>query len=166
MHWLTAVLIVVEGGFFLVQLFYFLSRPADKPRLWYLILLGLLIKFNLANGFLPDPSWCLNIKLQYMIAYGFAYLAGAYFPFYFYKAYGLRELRFHATWGVCLFTLLPYLIFDVILYALNGKLVPDQELGVLIPAVYGLVILGVMLRAIIRKYRTGGKLRQFRLAGS
>lgn len=162
MHWLTAVLIVIEGGFFLVQLFYFLSRPSDKPRLWYLILLGLLIKFNLSNGLLPDPFWHLNIKVQYMIAYGFAYLMGAYFPFYFYKAYELKELRFHAVWGVSIFLLLPYLVFDVILYALDGRLMPDRELGVIIPGIYGLVVLVAMLRAIVKKYEVTGKRRQYR----
>ncbi|MES2277923.1 MAG: LuxR C-terminal-related transcriptional regulator [Bacteroidota bacterium] len=162
MHWLTAVLIFIEFNFFVVQLYHFLNRPTDRQRLWYLLLLGLLIKFNVSNSLLPDPSFKLDIRVQYMIAYGFAYLTGAYFPFYFYKAYGLKELRFHATWGVTLFTLLPYLIFNVLIYALNGKLVPDRELGVLVPAAYGLVVLGLMLRAIFRKFRLGGNSRQFR----
>jgi DNA-binding CsgD family transcriptional regulator len=162
MHWLTLVLILIESYLFAVQLFHFLTRPGDRQRLWYLVLLGLLIKFNISNGLLPDPSWSLNIRVQYMIAYGFAYLMGAYIPYYFYKSYHLKELRFHATWGVTLFILFPYLIFDVILYAINGKLMPDRELGVFVPAVYGIVILTAMLRAIIRKFKATGKLRQYR----
>ncbi|WP_214072603.1 helix-turn-helix transcriptional regulator [Mucilaginibacter sp. dw_454] len=162
MHWLTAVFIIIESYLFAVQLFHFLNQPQDRRRLWYLILLGLLIKFNIANGLFPDPSWRMDIKLQNMIAYGFAYLMGAYFPFYFYKAYRLQQLRFHATWGVFLFLILPYLLFDVILYALNDKLIPDRELGVLIPGTYGLVVLAVMLRAIIKKHKDGGDIAQYR----
>jgi DNA-binding CsgD family transcriptional regulator len=162
MHWLTAVFIGVETVLFFIQLFHYLNRPYDRQRLWYLLLLGLLIKFNVANGFFPDPAFPINIKLQVMIAYGFAYLMGAYFPFYFYKAYGLKSLRFYATWGVCLFLLLPYLIFDVILYALNGSLVPDRELGVIIPAIYGLVVLIAMLQAIVKKYNNSGYVLQYR----
>ncbi|EHQ24620.1 helix-turn-helix transcriptional regulator [Mucilaginibacter paludis] len=162
MHWLTAVLIGVETILFFVQLFHFLNRPGDRQRLWYLLLLGLLIKFNISNGLLPDPSWGMDLRVQYMIAYGFAYLMGAYIPFYFYKVYRLEGLRFYATWGVGLFTLLPYLVFDVVAYALNNDLVGDRELGVLVPAAYGLIVLAVMLRAIISKFRATGKRRQFR----
>jgi DNA-binding CsgD family transcriptional regulator len=162
MHWLTLALLLLESYLFAVQLFHFLNRPRDRQRLWYLILLGLLITFNIANGLLPDPSFHLDIKVQNMIAYGAAYLAGAYFPFYFYKAYGLKELRFHATWGVSLFAFVPYVVFDIVIYAINGRLIPDRELGVLIPGAYGLLVLAVMLRAIIGKYKTTGKLRQYR----
>jgi DNA-binding CsgD family transcriptional regulator len=162
MHLLTAIFTGVETILFFVQFFHFLNRPLDRQRLWYLILLGLLIKFNIANGLFPDPAWQLNIKIQNMIAYGFAYLMGAYFPFYFYKAYRLTSLRFHATWGVALFLLVPYVLFDVVLYALNGKLIPDRELGVLIPGTYGLVVLVVMFRAIVRKYQDSGDLAQYR----
>src|SRR3569833_3024023 len=162
MHWLTAVLIGIETILFFIQFFHFLNRPKDKQRLWYLILLGLLAKFNLANGLFPDPTWTMSIKLQNMIAYGFAYLMGAYIPFYCYKSFELKSLRFHATWGVTLFTLVPYVVFDVVLYALNSQLIPDRELGVIIPAAYGLILLTAMLRAIIRKYKLTGKLRQYR----
>jgi len=162
MHWLTLVLILIESYLFVVQFFHFLNRPKDRQRLWYLVLLGLLIQFNVANGLFPDPSWCIDIKLQVMIAYGAAYVMGAYIPFYFYKSYGLKPLRFHATWGVSIFTFGPYVIFDVILYAYNGKLIPDRELGVVIPAIYGLVVLTAMFRAIRRKYQLTGKLRQYR----
>ncbi len=162
MHWLPLVLIIIESYLFMVQLFHCLSRPEDRQRLWYLLLLGLLIKFNISNGLLPDPSWGVNIKVQYMIADGFAYLMGAYFPYYFYKAYHLKTLRFHATWGVTLFILSPYFVFDVALYALNGRLDADRELGVVIPAAYGIVVLAAMLRAVIRKYKATGRLRQYR----
>jgi DNA-binding CsgD family transcriptional regulator len=162
MHWLTAVFIGIETILFFIQLFHYLNRPHDRQRLWYLLLLGLLIKFNVANGLFPDPAFPINIKLQIMIAYGFAYLMGAYFPFYFYKAYHLKSLRFYATWGVCLSLLLPYLIFDVILYALNGSLIPDRELGVIVPAIYGVIVLIAMLRAIMKKYKEGGHVLQYR----
>jgi len=161
MHGLTAVLICLETIFFFFQLYHYLARPHDKQRGLYLILLFLLLHFNLSNGLFPDPSFPLHIKLQYMTAYGFAYLLGAYFPYYMYKVYRLPDLRFHATWGVVLFVLLPYALFDVVVYGVNGRLVPDREIGVLIPALYGLVVLGFMLKAIRKKYRATGDRRQY-----
>jgi DNA-binding CsgD family transcriptional regulator len=161
MHWLTLLFIVLEFSLFTTQLFHFLNRPEDKQRLWYLILLGLLIKFNIANGLFPDPSLRLDMHVQILLADGFAYLMGAYIPFYFFKAYGLTQLRWHATRGVLLFILLPYLLF-VAVYLANNQLIPDREWSVMVPAIYGIVILLVMLRAIILKYRETGKKRIFR----
>jgi DNA-binding CsgD family transcriptional regulator len=162
MHWLTATFISIETILFFIQLFHFLNRPRDRQRLWYLILLGLLILFNLSNGLLPDKYGSINIRLQYIIAYGSAYLFGAYIPYYFYKSYDLKSLRFYATWGVSIFTLSPYLMFNVLVYALNGKLVPDREWGVMIPAIYGIVVLIAMFRAIVKKHKAGAPVRQYR----
>ena len=161
MHWLTLVLIFIEFPLFIVQLFLYLLRPGDRQRLWYMILLALLIKFNIFNGLFPDPSLRLDIRLQVMVAYGFAYLMGAYMPFYFYKAYDLRTLRFHASWGVSFFLLLPYLVFDVV-YGINGNLMADREWSVIVPGIYGVIVLAAMLRAIIGKYKRTRKRRQFR----
>lgn len=161
MHLLTAVLICLETILFFIQLYHFLARPHDRQRGLYLVLLFLLLHFNLSNGLFPDPSFPLNIKLQYMTAYGFAYLLGAYFPFYSYNVFRLSSLRFHATWGVALFVLLPYCIFDVAVYGVNGKIVPDREIGTIIPALYGIVVLVVMFQAIRRKFKEKGNRRQF-----
>src|ERR1700742_3885814 len=117
MHWLTLVLIVIEISLFTTQLFHYLNRPDDKQRLWYLILLGLLIKFNIANGLFPDPSFRLDMRVQILVADGLAYLMGAYIPYYFYKAYELKRLCWHATRGVLLFILLPYLVFSAVYIA-------------------------------------------------
>lgn len=96
-----------------------------------------------------------------MIAYGSAYLVGAYIPFYFTKSYRLASLRFHATWCVFLFILLPYLAFDLA-YSVNGEVVRDGEWTVVIPGIYGLIVLAAMLRAVLLKYRQTGNSRWLR----
>jgi len=162
MHWLTAVFILLESIFFVIQANDILRYPLRRWQWWDLWLLVLLIGFNLANGLLPDAALPLRLNAQYMIAYGIAYLAGSYFPFYFYKMYRLKSLRPWATWGVAVFVFLPYLICDVLLYALNGKLVPDREWGVIVPGLYGIIVLYIMVCAIVKKYRMHGDLAQFR----
>ncbi|MDR6941369.1 helix-turn-helix transcriptional regulator [Mucilaginibacter pocheonensis] len=160
-HWLTLAFICLETIFFFIQVNDLLRYPMRKKQWWDLLLLGLLIKFNVANGLLPDASLRLNIKVQYMVAYGTAYLMGSYFPFYFYKVYRLPQLKWYATWGVLFFVFLPYLVFDVVLYALNGDLIPDREWGVLVPAIYGLVVLVMMFRSIWDKYKSSGNRCRF-----
>jgi len=162
MHWLTLVFIVLEFIFLFIQLNDLFRYPSRKWQWWDFWLLKLLIAFNLVNGLFPDTTVCLDIRVQYMAAYGTAYLAGSYFPFYFYKMYRLKSLRPWATWGVLVFVFVPYLICDVALYAWNGELVPDREWGVLVPALYGLLVLFVMVRAIVKKYKAHSDLMQYR----
>ncbi|WP_243770802.1 MULTISPECIES: helix-turn-helix transcriptional regulator [Mucilaginibacter] len=83
-----------------------------------------------------------------MIAYGSGFVMASYFPFYFYKAFDLRSLRWHAYYGVPLFLMLPYVVFFVIDYAIHGNLETDLKYGMITPFIYALVLLWVMFRAI------------------
>ena len=124
-HIVTFIFILLEAGMFIFQLFYYLFRPQDKARLWYLILMSLMLFYNITGGLFPDPKIHLDLALQEMIAYGSGFLMASYFPFYFYKAFDLKALRWHALYGVPLFLMAPYLIFFVIVYAVNGNLEAD-----------------------------------------
>jgi DNA-binding CsgD family transcriptional regulator len=161
LHWLTLVFIVIEFSLFTAQLFHYLNRPGDRQRLWYLLLLALLIIYNLANGFFPDPARWPDMRVQVLVADGFAYLMGAYIPWYFYKAYELKALRWQVRRGVPLFILLPFAIFSIA-YLFNNQLPGDREWTVLVPALYGMVVLWAMLRAILVKYRETGNRRRYR----
>lgn len=149
----TFIFIVLEIMMFFYQFIYYLSRPQDKQRLYYLILLFLLIVYNIVGGLFPDPSFNLSIVAQNTIAYGSGFLMASYFPFYFYKGFGLDKLRFHALYGVLLFLILPYLIFFVVVYSINRNLDYAIQNGMIVPFFYSLVILVAILRAIRFKYR-------------
>lgn len=159
--WLTLGITFIETIFFFIQIYDLFRYPERRWQWLDFFLLGLLIKFNLITGLLPDVHFGLDIKLQYMLAYGISYLTGAYFPFYYYRMYRLKKLRWWATWGVVIFEFLPFLVCNVLLYAWNGKLVIDREWGVAIPAIYGVVILLLMLRESIHKYRSGKDKTQY-----
>jgi len=152
-HIVTFIFIVLETVMFLFQFMYYLFRPEDKSRLWYLILLFLLLLYNVTGGLFPDPKINLPIDLQNMVAYGTGFLMASYFPYYFYRAFDLKILRWHAVYGVPLFLMLPYLIFFVIVYAITGDLKVDIHYGVIAPFIYSLVLLWVIFKAIWAKYR-------------
>jgi DNA-binding CsgD family transcriptional regulator len=152
-HIVTFIFIVLEFAMFCIQLGYYLHYPENKSRLWYIILLFLLLFYNITGGFFPDPKIGMPIAIQNMIAYGSGFLMASYFPFYFYKAFDLKSLRWHALFGVPLFLMLPYLIFFVIMYAINGDLEKDIKYGVIAPFFYSLVLLWVMLSAIRKHYK-------------
>ncbi|MDT3402307.1 response regulator transcription factor [Mucilaginibacter terrae] len=152
-HLITFIFIILELMMLSYQLAYYLSRPQDRTRLWYLILLVLMILYNVAGGLFPDPRIPVRLPVQMMIAYGTGFLMASYFPFYFYKAFELHALRWHALYGVPLFLMLPYLIFFVIMYAINGDMEKTLVYGMIVPFVYAFILLFVMFRAIRRKHQ-------------
>ena len=152
MHIVTFVFVLLEIGMFSYQLIYYLSRPQDKSRQWYMILLFLLIVYNITGGLFPDPQINIPIITQNIIAYGSGFLMASYFPYYFYKGFNLKRLRFHALYGVPLFLIAPYLIFFVIIYSINGNLDMAIKNGIIVPFFYTFIVLGAILRAIRLKY--------------
>ncbi|WP_276347956.1 helix-turn-helix transcriptional regulator [Daejeonella sp. JGW-45] len=152
MHIVTFVFALLEIIMFFYQLIYYLSRPQDESRKWYLILLFLLIIYNITGGLFPDPKLNIPIITQNIIAYGSGFFAAAYFPYYFYKGFNLKRLRFHALYGVPLFLIAPYIIFFVIAYSINGNLDWAIKYGIIIPFFYSFILLWAILRAIKLKY--------------
>ncbi|MET4082976.1 DNA-binding CsgD family transcriptional regulator/CDP-diglyceride synthetase [Pedobacter sp. UYP30] len=149
----TFIFVVLETVMFFYQFIYFLSRPQDKQRLYYLILLFLLLLYNTAGGLFPDESINMPIVAQNVLAYGSGFLMASYFPYYFYKGFGLERLRFHSLYGVPLFLILPFLIFFVIVYSFDQNLEFAVKYGMIIPFFYSFVVLWAILRAIKIKYR-------------
>ncbi|MGX5690257.1 helix-turn-helix domain-containing protein [Arcticibacter tournemirensis] len=153
MHVVTFIFLLLEVVMFFYQLLYYLFRPQDKTRLWYLILLALYILYNVAGGLFPDPHIDIPIIAQNIFAYGSGFLMASYFPYYFYKAFELKQLRFHALYGVLLFLLIPFFVFFVVLYSVNGDLKDAVHYGVIVPFFYSLVLLYAISRAVWMKYK-------------
>lgn len=153
MHIVTFIFVVLELLMFVFQLSYYLIKPQDEYRKWYLILLLLLIFYNITGGLFPDPNINIPIITQNIIAYGSGFLMASYFPYYFYKGFDLRSLRFHAVYGVPLFLLLPYVVFFVIAYSFNRNLDFAIKYGVIIPFFYSFIVLRAILITIGKHYK-------------
>jgi DNA-binding CsgD family transcriptional regulator len=85
----------------------------------------------------------------------------SYFPFYFYKAFDLKPLRWHAFYGVPLFLILPYIVFFVIIYTINGNLNVDIRYGMIVPLIYALTLLWLIFSAIRKKYKENRDKHQY-----
>lgn len=153
MHIVTFVFIVIETILFLYQFLFYLQKPFETKRLYYLILLFLLLIYNVTGGLFPDPNLPISIILQNILAYGGGFLFACYQPYYFYKAYKLTTLRYHATYGVPLFLITPYLLFFVIEYSLYGDLDRTVKQGIFIPGIYAVILAIAILRSIRLKFR-------------
>jgi DNA-binding CsgD family transcriptional regulator len=153
MHVITFVICILEFGMLCYQFVYYLFNPRDKCRYWYMLLLTLLLVYNVTGGLLPDGRFVLPIVYQNMIAYGSGFVMACYFPYYFYKAFNLKRIKFHALYGVLLFLILPYIIFFCIVYPITGNLELPTSYGMIIPFVYSIVVLYALLNAIRMKIR-------------
>lgn len=161
MHIVTLVFVLLEIFMFFYQLIYYLSRPKDKSRLWYLILLFLLIIYNITGGLFPDPHINIPIVNQNIIAYGSGFLMATYFPYYFYKGFGLETLRFQAIYGVLLFLIVPFVVFFVVIYSINKNLDLAIKHGIIIPFFYSIVLLIAILKAIRLKRKESSNRANF-----
>jgi len=148
MHILTFVVCLLEFGMLFNQIIQYLCRPPEKPRLWYALLLALLIVYNVSCGVFPDTRFSLSITVQNIITYGSGFLIAAYFPCYFYMAFGLRQLRWHVLYGVPMFLLIPFGVSFLVVYSLTGNLDYATSYGMILPGVYALVLLFALFRAI------------------
>jgi DNA-binding CsgD family transcriptional regulator len=152
MHIVTFAFVIIEVLFFIQQLTFYIQRPSEKRRKYYLILLGLLIAYNITGGLFPDPRIPIPINLQWNLAYGAGFLTGAYFPFYFYKAFDIKELGWHAKYGVLIFLVAPFLLFFSIILPIYGDVERVIWYGLAIPLVYAFFLIAQILFLIKKKY--------------
>jgi len=135
------------------QLIQYLSKPEDKSRYWYLILLVLLLVYDITGGLFPDPKIPIPIIAQNIIAYGTGFMMASFFPYYFYKGMELHKLRFHAIYGVPAFLLFPYCVFFICAYSMMGDLDFAIRYGIVVPFFYSLVLAYAIVRAVRAKYK-------------
>ncbi len=153
MHISTLFICLVELVFFFYQLIYYLSRTSDKNRLYYLILLFLLIQYNIISDALPDKNFSLSIDIQVVLVYFTAIIMAMYLPFYFYRVFSLDKLRFYAYWGSIWFLFLPFLLLFIIPYFITGNLDLSIKLLTIAPFFYAISFFGAMVKVIIEKYK-------------
>jgi DNA-binding CsgD family transcriptional regulator len=159
MHIVTFIFVIFEAIMLLYQVLFYLQRPFEKRRFYYIILLILFIIYNICGGLFPDPDFRgISLTVQNILAWGSGIALACFLPYYFYKAYGLVRLKFHARYGVLLFLLTPFLMFFGIEYLLQGNIDRGVKHGVLIPCIYAIICVIAMYRSIKIKQGENKKL--------
>jgi signal transduction histidine kinase/DNA-binding NarL/FixJ family response regulator len=153
MHLVTFIFVSIEIVIFFYLIIYRLARPDDPTTMLNIILIFLLITYNITGGLLPDPRLPGSFNSQEAIAYATGFITPCYFPYYVYKAFGLKKMRFHAYKGVYLFLVLPYLFFVIELGITNDITLAKNIL--ILPILYALWVIYSLLMAI--KYKYGNK---------
>lgn len=150
MHIVTFAFACVETVIFFCLLIYKFARPDDKTAVLDLWLIFLLLTYNVSGGLLPDPNLPGSVFIQEIIAYGTGFITPSYFPYYVYKGFGLKKMKFHAFRGVYICLILPYLLF-VMAYGVSRRLSVAQNLLIL-PVLYAIWVIISLVRALKFKY--------------
>ncbi|WP_431217157.1 ATP-binding protein [Puia sp. P3] len=140
----------METVIFFCLLIYKFARPDDKTAVLDLWLIFLLLVYNISGGLLPDPNLPGSVFIQEIIAYGTGFITPSYFPYYVYKGFGLKKMRFHAFRGVYICLVFPYVLF-VIAYGVSGKMSIAQNLLIL-PVLYAVWVINSLVGALKYKY--------------
>jgi DNA-binding CsgD family transcriptional regulator len=150
MHIVTFLFVCIELVILFYLIIYRLARPDDTAALLDIVLITLLLLYNITGGLLPDPKLPGSYFFQESIAYGTGFITPCYFPYYVYKGFGLKRMKFHAFKGVLFFLVLPYFLF-VFLFFLTANLNTAKNL-LFIPVLYALWVLYAVWKAIHFKY--------------
>lgn len=153
MHPVTLAAIIIELIVLGAQGGYYLSRPHNTTRLWYIGLLVLIITLNLVNGLFPNPAYRIPLYMQQNTVTAVGIAVVCYFPLYFYRGFGLERLRFHARYGIALFLLLPYFVFFIIVHSITEDTDLARRYGFIVPMGYAVVLLLAIANAIRHRYR-------------
>lgn len=153
MEFITLVFLISELILFLYQILFFYQSSFDKKKGYYLRLLLLFIIYNLFGGLFPDPNLTLNIELQNILAWGSGFAVACYLPYYFYKAFQLKSIKFHVFYGVGIFLVLPFLAFLVVEYTLTKNLERSIEHVLIVPSIYAIVVMFIIYNSIRKKFK-------------
>ena len=160
MHIVTFIFVIFETVMLLYQVLFYLQRPFEPKRLYYIILLTLFLIYNICGGLFPDPK-LKNIPFvaQNLFAWGSGFALACFFPYYFFKAFALDRLRFHARYGVLLFLVIPFFLFFGVEYLMGGNIDSAVKHGVIIPFFYAIICMTAVFRAIKQKGMTDKETR-------
>jgi len=159
MHIVTFLFVCIEIIILSYLVIYRLARPDDTTTSLNIILILLLLIYNITGGLFPDPNLTGSYFVQECIAYGTGFITPCYFPYYAYKAFDLKKMKFHASRGVYFFLILPYLLFVSVFY-LSNDLDNAQDL-LFIPVIYALWVFYSVWKAIRFKYKHDGSNKKF-----
>ncbi len=152
MHVVVAIITSFELVMLLIQAIYYLQRPSEKGRLWFLLLLIFLIQYNLAGSILPDKRLGIPIHYQFVYTYTTGVVMSLYVLYYLYKVFDLTKLRFFTIKSITYCIVCPFLFLFVIPYLITGNFTLFNKLVCVIPTVYGIVIAWLIYRSLIEKY--------------
>lgn len=148
MHPIVLGIIIIELIMLGAQGAYYLERPFQGNRIWYILFLILLLTFNIVNGFLPNPVLDIPLYLQYIFRNGVGFLTVSYFPFQFFKKLQIINSEFQKRKQMQFLLIIPYPIIFFITYTAFKDFEKAHRYSIFIPGINNLVMMVLIGRTI------------------
>lgn len=152
MHPIVLGVIVIELIMFGALGTYYLERPMQSSRIWYLLFLALLLTLNIINGFLPNPALDIPLYIQYIFRNGIGFLTISYFPFLFFKKLQIISSRVQEKTVMQYLLIIPYPIIFFVAYATFNDLEKAHRYTIFIPCLNNVVMIVLMAKTIWNIY--------------
>ena len=137
-------ILVVEAFIFLFQLVNNLSRSQDSKRLLVTAWVFLTIYYNIITRLEPSGTMAVLDKTTFIVANTGALFLCMYCPFFVYKLFPARPLRFYGTWGVLCFILTPFILLFLLPVYITGDFSLSKKLLVSIPFLFAICFVFVL----------------------
>ncbi len=164
-HYILALIILIEILIIFYNSILYLSRPNDKDRLRYLTLTFLFIQYNITGGIFVDDRLPIPFLLQGAFAIFSSMLMSSYLPYYIYKTLNLKELKFYAYYGYLIFIIIPYFLIFLITLSITEDYKLSAQLMILVQFIYAIAFLYHLTKAFLYK-KSEGKLPKEQLYGT
>ncbi|WP_346066782.1 response regulator transcription factor [Sphingobacterium siyangense] len=148
MHPIILGVIIIELILLGAQWAYYLERPLQGNRIWFILFLLLLLLLNIINGFFPNPILDIPLYLQYIFRNGLAFLTIAYFPFQFFKKLQIIKKEFTQRTKIHFLLILPYPIVFLITYSAVQDLEKAHRYSIFVPGFNNLIMITLIGKAI------------------
>ncbi|TPN84531.1 hypothetical protein [Aquimarina algicola] len=153
MHLVTFAILVFQIQVLFAQTLFFFSRPRDRSRLRFLILIITYILYNLFSGIYPDEQYSLSLFSQNIIAYIVGIIVAVYFIYYIYKEFDLYPFKYFNVRILFFVLILAFLTLFVIPYYFSGNLSLSRKIFISVPLVVSFAFLYQIVNELIKLYK-------------
>ncbi|MEI2273582.1 helix-turn-helix transcriptional regulator [Sphingobacterium sp. ML3W] len=127
---------------------YYLERPQEKDRIWYILFLALLLGLNVTNGILPNPLFGIPLYMQYVLRNGISFITVSLFPYRFLRKLQKTNHHNHRKREVLFLLTVPYPTLFVIIYIVFHDLEKAHRYTLFIPSLNNLIMTTLVTKSI------------------
>ena len=153
MEQVTFVILVFQVLVLSAQSVIYFSRPDDKSRLRFSVLIIAYVLYNIGSGLFPDPDMEIPMIVQFLIEYCSAIYMAIYFICYIYDEYQIQPVQPFTIKSLTVTLVGSFILLFIIPYLRYGDLALSRELFLPVPALVAIVYFYKISRQLYRIYR-------------
>ncbi len=153
MHFTTFVILIFQTLVLFAQLLFYLSRPNDRSRLRFLILIITYILYNFFSGIYPDEQFLIKVFLQNIIAYLVGIIVVVYFVYYIYKEFDTYPFKYFDVKTLFFVLITSFILLFIVPYYISGNLSLSRKIFISIPLMISFAFVYQIGNELIRIYK-------------